>query len=61
MITFPLPATFDHESRVEFWRYAEETCGMYVAAGVPPKDAKRYAVEDTAELAAKYIEGKSYG
>jgi hypothetical protein len=59
MITFPLSATFDRESRGEFYRYCGETFQMYVAAGVPPKDARRYAIQDTAELAAKYIERQS--
>jgi hypothetical protein len=61
MITFPLPATFDPDSRAEFWRYADETRDLYITAGVPPDEARRYAIQDTSELAAQYDPNLRYG
>jgi hypothetical protein len=51
-----LPATLDRESRGEFWRYLGRTFQMHVEAGVPRDEARRFAVQDTDEMAAKYIE-----
>ena len=56
-----LPHTLDRDSRGEFFRYAGETFILHIKAGVPAKEARRYAIQDTNEMAAKYIEGKSYG
>jgi hypothetical protein len=51
-----LPATLDRESRGEFFRYCGETFMLHIKAGVPAKEARRYAIHDTNNLAAKYIE-----
>jgi hypothetical protein len=49
MITFPVPATFDRESRGEFFRYAGETFVMAVKAGMSAKEARQFAIEYTNE------------
>jgi hypothetical protein len=51
-----LPPTLDRESRGEFFRYCGETFMLHRKAGVPAKEARQFAIRDTNELAAKYIE-----
>jgi hypothetical protein len=49
MISFPISATLDRETRGEFYRYCGETFQMCVKAGVPAKEARQFAIEYTNE------------
>jgi hypothetical protein len=54
MITFPITATLDAESRGEFWRYCGETFQMCVEAGCTPEEARQFAIEFTNEKIKSY-------
>jgi hypothetical protein len=52
MIT--LPATLNAESRGEFFRYCGQTFVMCIKAGMPPEEARRFAIEFTNEKVQGY-------
>ena len=52
-----LPATFDRETRGEFFRYAGETFMIGVKAGMSPDEARQFAIEITNEKIRGYQHG----
>jgi hypothetical protein len=54
MITFPISATLDTESRGEFLRYAGETFQMCIKAGCTAQEARQFAIEFTNEKIKGY-------
>jgi hypothetical protein len=52
MIT--LPATLNAESRGEFFRYCGQTFVMCIKAGMPPGEARQFAIEFTNEKIKGY-------
>jgi hypothetical protein len=52
-----MPHTFDRETRAEFFRYCGETFLMCIKAGVPPDEARQFAIEYTNEQIRGYQHG----
>jgi hypothetical protein len=56
IITFPITATLDHESRGEFWKYCGQTFQMCINRGMPRDEARQFAIEFTNEKIKGFIE-----
>jgi hypothetical protein len=59
MITFPISATLDRESRGEFWKYCGETFMVGLKAGMAPEEARRFAIDFTNEKIKGFVERQS--